>query len=83
VEPAGDAFELLSAPRGAPDDLTNLSGVGPQVEKKLNEGGIWHYWQLAAMTPADVAKVDADLKLNGRIERDNWVELARTLVAGA
>jgi small subunit ribosomal protein S2 len=83
AEPAGDAFELLSAPRGAPDDLTNLAGVGPQVEKKLNEGGIWHYWQLAAMTPADVAKVDADLKLNGRIERDNWVELARTLVAGA
>ena len=35
------------------------------------------------MTPADVAKVDADLKLNGRIERDNWVELARNLVAGA
>jgi small subunit ribosomal protein S2 len=83
AEPAGDAFELLSAPRGAPDDLTNLAGVGPQVEKKLNEGGIWHYWQLAAMTPADVAKVDADLKLNGRIERDNWVELARTLVACA
>jgi small subunit ribosomal protein S2 len=83
AEPAGDAFELLAAPRGAPDDLTNLAGVGPQLEKKLNEGGIWHYWQLAAMTPADVAKVDADLKLNGRIERDNWVELARTLVAGA
>jgi small subunit ribosomal protein S2 len=35
------------------------------------------------MTPEDVAKVDAELKLNGRIDRDGWVELARNLVAGA
>ena len=41
------------------------------------------YWQFAAMTPDDIAKVDAELKLNGRITRDNWVELAKTLVAGA
>jgi small subunit ribosomal protein S2 len=79
----GEVFELLTAPRGAPDDLTKLTGVGPQLEKKLNEGGIWHYWQVAAMTPEDVARVDAELKLNGRIDRDGWVELSRTLVAGA
>src|SRR5829696_2920404 len=30
-------FEILTAPRGAPDDLSNLTGVGPQVEKKLND----------------------------------------------
>ena len=79
----GEAFERLTAPRGAPDDLTKLAGVGPQLEKKLNEGGIWHYWQLAAMTPDDVAKTDTELKLNGRIDRDGWVEQARGLVAGA
>ena len=44
-------FELLAAPRGAPDDLTKLNGVGPQLEKKLNEAGIFHYWQIAAMQP--------------------------------
>ncbi len=74
-------FELLSAPRGAPDDLAKLTGVGPQIVKKLNDGGIFHYWQLAAMSPDDVAKVDAELKLNGRIARDGWVEQARGLVA--
>ena len=36
AEPARQ-FELLAAPRGAPDDLTKLTGVGPQLEKKLNE----------------------------------------------
>ncbi len=75
-------FELLTAPRGAPDDLAKLHGVGPQVIKKLNDAGIFHYWQLAAMTPKDVATVDSDLKLAGRIERDGWVAQARTLIAG-
>jgi small subunit ribosomal protein S2 len=80
-EAPAEPFELLSAPRGAPDDLNKLTGVGPQIVKKLNDGGIFHYWQIAAMTPDDVAKVDADLKLNGRIARDGWVDQARGLVA--
>jgi len=88
AEPAAPAepseqFELLSAPRGAPDDFTKLTGVGPQLEKKLNDAGIYHYWQLAAMRPEDVAKLDADLKLNGRIGRDRWIEQARTLIEAA
>ncbi len=82
TEAAGEHFELLTAPRGAPDDLAKLQGVGPQIIKKLNDGGIFHYWQLAAMTPEDVAKVDHDLKLGGRIERDNWVATARASMAG-
>ena len=59
-----------------------LPGIGPQIVKKLNDAGIYHYWQIAAMTPEDVAKIDRDLKLAGRIERDGWVDLARGLVAG-
>jgi len=81
AEIPAEVFELLSAPRGAPDDLAKLHGVGPQIVKKLNDGGIYHYWQIAAMTPADVEKVDADLKLNGRLQRDGWQEQARTLAS--
>ena len=76
-----EAFELLSAPRGAPDDLAKLHGVGPQLVKKLNDGGIYHYWQIGAMTPDDAKKVDAELKLNGRIERDGWIAEARKLAS--
>ncbi len=78
----GEVFELLTAPRGAPDDLAKLPGIGPQIVKKLNDAGIYHYWQIAAMTPEDAAKIDHDLKLGGRIERDGWIDLARSLVAG-
>lgn len=80
---AGEAFELLAAPRGAPDDLTKLTGVGPELEKKLNDAGMFHYWQIASMKPEDVAKVDGELKLNGRIDRDGWVVLARAMIDAA
>jgi small subunit ribosomal protein S2 len=76
-----DHFELLTAPRGAPDDLAKLTGVGPQIVKKLNEHGVFHYWQLAAMTTAEAEKLDADLKFNGRIARDKWSDQARALMA--
>ncbi len=77
-----EAFELLTAPRGAPDDLAKLQGVGPQLVKKLNDGGVFHYWQIAAMTAEDAEKLDRDLKLNGRIARDGWINQARGLLAG-
>ena len=42
---------------------------------------MFHYWQLAAMTPEETAKLDADLRFNGRIARDKWSEQARELMA--
>ena len=82
-EPAADIFELLAAPRGAPDDLAKLHGAGPQIVQKLNDVGIFHYWQIAAMSTGDADKIDHDIKLSGRIARDGWVAQARSLVAGA
>src|ERR1700676_292550 len=44
-------FEPLSGPRGVADDLKKLTGVSPTIEKKLNDLGIFHYWQIAALGP--------------------------------
>ena len=33
------------------------------------------------MKAEDAAKVDADLKLNGRIDRDGWISQARGFLA--
>lgn len=53
--------------------------MGPDAVQKLNDGGIYHFWQIAAMTPADVTKIDHDLKLGGKIDREGWVAQAREL----
>ncbi len=78
---SGEAFERLTAPRGAPDDLAKLPGVGPALANRLNEAGIFHYWQLAAMKPADIEAIDTELKLGGRVA--GWAEHARGATAGA
>ncbi|HXY59923.1 MAG TPA: 30S ribosomal protein S2 [Methylocystis sp.] len=82
AEGPAETFELLATPRGAPDDLARLPGVGPQIVKKLNDGGVFHYWQIAALTADEATKLDGDLKLGGRIARDNWIEQARALSVG-
>ncbi|WP_040485974.1 30S ribosomal protein S2 [Lutibaculum baratangense] len=80
AQPTGDfSFETLSAPRGAPDDLKKIAGLGPVMEQKLNDMGIFHYWQVAAFSQQDAARVDEALAVKGRVERDGWIEQAKKL----
>ena len=77
------APETLDGARdGGADDLKLLKGVGPKLEGTLNELGFYHFDQIAAWTEAEVAWVDTRLKFKGRIERDGWIEQAKTLAAG-
>ena len=66
----------------AADDLKKLSGVGPALEKKLIEGGITTFAQIAAWTEEDIAEFDEKLSFKGRIEREGWVEQAKELAKG-
>ncbi len=88
-EPAAETAEqtrpeALSAARdGKGDDLKKIRGVGPKMEKMLNEMGFFHFDQIAAWSAAEVAWVDDNLQgFKGRATRDNWVEQAKTLAAG-
>ena len=64
------------------DDVSLISGVGPVLKDKLAEAGITSLAQIAALKKKDVAKLDEDLALGGRIERDEWVAQAKELLAG-
>lgn len=75
-------FKRLDAPEGDADDLKKIPGLGPKIAQKLNEYGIYHFWQLAAMSADDLGEMDTALELRGRAERDNWVDEARKLAAG-
>ncbi|NQX73356.1 MAG: NADH-quinone oxidoreductase subunit E [Epibacterium sp.] len=73
----------LKEPRGGKaDDLKRLKGVGPKLEEALNKLGFFHFDQVAAWTEAEVAWVDTRLKFKGRIERDGWIDQAKTFSTG-
>lgn len=64
------------------DDLKQLSGVGPALEKKLNEAGVTTFAQIAGWKKADVADMDEKLSFKGRIEREGWIAQAKKLAKG-
>lgn len=64
------------------DDLKQLSGVGPVIEKKLIGAGITSFAQIAAWTDKDIAEMDEKLDFKGRIEREGWVKQAKKLAKG-
>jgi small subunit ribosomal protein S2 len=75
----GRGFEPLSGPRGVADDLKKLHGVSPAIEKKLNDLGIFHYWQIAAFGPDAAHNVGEEVGLPGRV--DGWIAEAKELGA--
>ncbi|MEE3360785.1 MAG: 50S ribosomal protein L21 [Pseudomonadota bacterium] len=74
------AAKAAPAAAGA-DDLKQLSGVGPALEKKLHEAGVTSFAQIAAWTDADVEEFGEKLSFKGRIEREGWIEQAKELAA--
>ncbi|MGP6086180.1 50S ribosomal protein L21 [Antarctobacter jejuensis] len=72
---------LTEARGGKPDDLKKISGVGPKLEGLLHENGVFHFDQIAAWDAAEIAYMDDKLSFKGRIERDNWIEQAKTFAA--
>lgn len=86
-EPAGAASArptALDAPgEGGPDDLKRIRGVGPKLEALLHSLGYFHFAQIAAWGPEEIAWVDKNLEgFNGRATRDDWVGQAKLLAAG-
>jgi predicted flap endonuclease-1-like 5' DNA nuclease len=78
----GKPATLTAARASGPDDLKLLKGVGPALEKTLNELGFYHFDQVAAWRKAEVEWVDSRLKFKGRIVRDEWIKQAKTLAKG-
>jgi predicted flap endonuclease-1-like 5' DNA nuclease len=70
---------LLDSP-GAPDDLKLIVGIGPVLERMLQQLGISSYRQIARWTDRDIDEFNARLPdFPGRIRRDAWVTQAREL----
>ncbi len=67
-------------PRTLRDNLKKIKGVGPAIEKTLNEMGIFRFQQIADMSEYDIDRVAQRLKgFHSRIYRENWIGQAREL----
>ncbi len=80
-EKNGARPQVLSAP-GKPgrDNLKRIRGVGPKLEGQLNQLGIVRFDQIAAWDQKTVERLDNELSFKGRVERDEWIKQAKTLM---
>ena len=75
------AAELETGPGNQRDDLKMIKGVGPAIEKTLNEMGIFSFQQIADMSEYDIDRVARRLKgFHSRIQREDWIGQARLLL---
>ncbi len=72
---------IRTAQSGAKDDLKLISGVGPFIEDKLNNIGIYTFEQIASLSVEQTEKITEAIEFfPGRIQRDDWVGQARRLL---
>ena len=61
------------------DNLTEISGVGPVLQPKLNKFGIYQFKQVALWSQDNIDAFSAKLDFKGRVEREQWVNQAADL----
>ena len=52
-----NTVEARPAGKAAPDDLKIVKGIGPVIERKLNDAGIYTFEQLGNLTVADLRRI--------------------------
>lgn len=83
AKPETDARGRITNLEGKPDNLKKISGVGPVLEKKLHEAGIYFFWQVAALNADQIAELEEEMSFPGRITRDEWVKQAEEFAKDA
>ncbi len=79
--PVAASAPLSVAVTAPPDDLKLIKGIGPALEKKLHACGITRFREVAALSDAEIARIEAVIKFAGRIRREDWIGQAQALLA--
>jgi len=82
LEPKAKPAKAKAAKPEVVDDISLISGIGPVLKDKMTEAGYATLTSISKLKKADIAKLDEELGLGGRIERDEWVAQAKELLAG-
>jgi len=77
IEDRADVDDQIAEMR---DNLKMIKGIGPAIQKTLNEMGICRFAQIADMSEYDIDRVAQRLKgFRSRIYREDWIGQARDL----
>jgi predicted flap endonuclease-1-like 5' DNA nuclease len=80
LEPETTAAPTEAEDGSLRDDLKMIKGIGPAIQKTLNEMGIRRFGQIADMSEYDIDRVAQRLKgFRSRIYREDWIGQARDL----
>jgi large subunit ribosomal protein L21 len=82
AEPKKAAPKKAAPKKAEADDLTNISGVGPVIVKKLHAEGVTTFAQIAKWTASDVEAIEEKLSFKGRVGREEWIKQAKELAKG-
>ena len=64
-----------------PDDLKNISGVGPVFENELHDRGVHTYQQLIDLSSDEIEKLDAEIDgVTREMIEDDWIPQAKELM---
>jgi predicted flap endonuclease-1-like 5' DNA nuclease/cell division protein FtsB len=78
---SNDQYDDTTRQWSAGDDLQQIKGVGPAIEKTLNELGIFRLEQIAGISEYEIDRIAERLRgLRSRIYREDWIGQARSLL---
>lgn len=77
--PAAEPAILLDAPDGQKDDLTQIIGIDPATEEKLNALGVFHLRQIASWDEGAARWIEIRLNEPGRVVRERWADQAASI----
>ena len=77
------AWKGFKKPKGEAEDLTQINGIDADMMARLKQLNCFKLEQIADFSDEDIANVDEFLKLDGQIEKDDWVGQAQRIIAEA
>ena len=77
------AWKGFKKPKGTADDLSKIKGITPDLMARLAQLNCIKFDQIADLSDEDSGNLDDVLKLEGAIEKQDWIGQARSLIAEA
>jgi predicted flap endonuclease-1-like 5' DNA nuclease len=71
---------LTEAPEAGADKLSALKGIGPVLEKKLNELGVYTYEQIASWDAEQELWIGSQMAFPKKVTKEEWVKQAKELL---